>query len=632
MYLASVEIKNFRGVKDLKATFSDGLNVIVGRNNVGKTNLLTAIMHALGPAATRGESLWISRDDFHVPSRNAEPMGPISITLTFCDLSENQRSAFFEIVDFDLANPKNSIAHIHFQASWDNSKGRVRVERWGGKIPREGAQVSPDLLESLPVTFLPALRDAESALVPGNRSRLARLLADFARQRHQGSKDAIVSIFQQANEALLGDAMIKSTKNTLTESTMSIAGNDYSESGIVAAEANFERILRTLSIQMLDGPTADLYLNGLGYNNLLYIAVVLAHLKAVAPEDCPLLLVEEPEAHLHPQLTTLLGTHLANAGLQTIVTTHSPVLAASVLPRNISVFHKRYPGNDLVCQSLSNAGMDPKEERALARMLDVTRASLYFAKGVILVEGISEAMLLPELARRLEISLAECHISVVPIAGVAFETFLKLFQGKALAIPVAIVTDADPKVVKGETWNEDDITREGSGFPLCDRTEKLKELFNQNASVKVLHSEVTLEYDLAKASHDNGSVMVAAWADGFAGTPGTFTAERLGEVGNDLHERALCAWRGICRSSSTGSKAEFAQNLAYRLSQQTKAGNFESSFVVPKYIEEAIQYVVTHLSESKDQTGKDPADSTSEYSVDDPNESTPESEHEASGR
>jgi len=64
MFLSTVEIKNFRNLSHLRVEFSK-LNVIVGRNNTGKTNLLKAIRHAVGPGGSRGEALWLERDDFY---------------------------------------------------------------------------------------------------------------------------------------------------------------------------------------------------------------------------------------------------------------------------------------------------------------------------------------------------------------------------------------------------------------------------------------------------------------------------------------------------------------------------------------------------------------------------------------
>jgi putative ATP-dependent endonuclease of the OLD family len=315
---------------------------------------------------------------------------------------------------------------------------------------------------------------------------------------------------------------------------------------------------------------------GLGYNNLLYMAVVLEHLK----------------------LTVLLADFLATKTPgtntpQTIVTTHSPTLAASAPPNRVHVLYFDQTNLKSNCNSLAKAGMDEKEQGELQRMMDLTRATLYFAKAAILVEGISEAMLVPVLAKRLGHDLAKLHISVVPICGVAFETFKKLLAPAALGIPVSIITDADPAITKGDTWKQDVPEADGDGFKLCARTAKLLTVFADHETVKVRHSKLTLEYDLAEAADNNAVHMALAWEGCFDGAPGTFNTTEVIAAGNDRSARAMAAWRGICRAHHTGSKANFAQHLAAMLAEKDINNQWVVEFEVPTYIEESITHVVT---------------------------------------
>ncbi len=436
MYLATIEIENFRSLKKLKVELLPGLNVLVGRNNTGKTNLLQAIRHALGSSASRGDALWLERDDFYKESVDDNEERTISIILTFAGLSEPQRSYFFEIVNFDLTKIENSKAIVRFEASWSKGKRQATIKRTGG-LGTDQTEVPTNLLSSLPITFLPALRDAEASLAPGNRSRLARLLEDLAERLGGDVKTDIQKIYSDANEKLEETDLISDTTKSLQLTTEGLAGSDHSPSTIKTADIEFEKILRTLQVKMDGAPIEGLDANGLGYNNLLYMAVVLEHLKEPNLDESPLFLVEEPEAHLHPQLTLLLADFLANKTPgtktpQTIVTTHSPTLAANVPPNRVHVMFTDQTTRQSQCNSIAKAGMCPKEERALQRMMDVTRATLYFAKGVILVEGISEALLVPVLAKRDRYDLAKMHISVIPICGVAFEIFKKIFNSTVL--------------------------------------------------------------------------------------------------------------------------------------------------------------------------------------------------------
>lgn len=598
MYLSTVEIKNFRSIKKIEVDFQPGLNVVVGRNNTGKTNLLRAIRHALGPNASRGDALWLEHDDFYKASADDKKEHTIFITLTFAGLSESQRSQFYEIVDFDLTDLANSKAIIRFEASWPKGKRQASIKRTGGSITADPTEVPSKILDALPITFLPALRDAEAFLAPGVRSRLARLLQDLAQRKGGSVEDEIKEIYANANRNLKDHELIKNTKNSLQSTTKDIAGSDHFPSVITTAPANFDRILRSLQIEMDGAPIGALDANGLGYNNLLYIAVVLEHLKSPEPDENPLLLVEEPEAHLHPQLTMLLAEYLshntpAKKTPQTILTTHSPTLAAGVPPSCVYMMFTDTVKQEARCNSVAVAGMDDKELRELQRMVDITRATLYFSKASILVEGISESLLVPVLAKRLGYDLAKLHISVIPICGVAFKTFKKLLDPSVLGIPVAIVTDADPIITRaGTTWNEDIPEMVGIAFQVSDRTQGLLKEFDKHATVEVCHSKLTLEYDLADAGDNNAAIMAEVWESCFDGMPGTFNSKKVVVPGLTRSDKALATWRGICRADHSGSKAEFAHKLAAHLSEKDNAGNFKTAFDVPAYLIKAIKHVV----------------------------------------
>jgi putative ATP-dependent endonuclease of OLD family len=612
MYLAKIDVANFRSLREMTVDLHPGLNVLVGRNNTGKTNLLQAIRHAIGPSASRGEPLWLDREDFYRESARDTTERTISITLTFEGLSEPERAYFYEIVQFDLQNLANSRATVRFEASWPSGKRQPTIRRTTGPLTAEMPEIPTKLLGSIPVTFLPALRDAEAHLAPGHRSRLAVLLRDIAERKGGTTKDDIETIFTAANRGLESQPLIKDTVASLQSSTLELAGSDYSPSAIKAADVEFERILRTLQVQMDETPIGSLDANGLGYNNLLYTAVVLEHLKNPDPDDCPIFLIEEPEAHLHPQLTALLADYLSNntpgdKKPQTILTTHSPTLTARIQPKRIHVLFADPANRGIRCNSLKRAGMDDDEERQLQRMMDITRATLYFAKAAILVEGISEALLIPVLAKRLDYDLAQKHISVIPICGVAFGTFKKLLSGDALGIPVAIVTDSDPPVAGHPTWTEAMPNTIDDEFEKCARTKELLTEFKDHPTVTVRSSKLTLEYDLAEAGDQNAEVMADVWESCFKGTPGTFNRSLLGQAGTERKSRALAAWRGICRASHSGSKADFAQRLAGHLESRIEGKWKCPDFVVPEYLKLAIEDAVKGAELASKQPG-DPQD------------------------
>ena len=236
MHLAKIEVTNFRSLNNLTVDLLPGLNVLVGRNNTGKTNLLDAIRHAIGPAGARGDALWLSRDDFYTAStRDSKVAEAISIKLTFEGLADAHRAYFYEIVDFNIADLTKSKAILHFEATWPEGKRQATIERWGGGPSADRTPVAAQILESLSVTFLPALRDAEAALAPGVKSRLALLLKDMVKRRGGTTKTDIENIFVTANQGLEKQPLISDVKDSLQTTTKLIAGTDYVPSAIRAS-------------------------------------------------------------------------------------------------------------------------------------------------------------------------------------------------------------------------------------------------------------------------------------------------------------------------------------------------------------------------------------------------------------
>lgn len=597
MHLTRIHVEGFRNLSEVDVDLQPGLNVIVGPNNVGKSNLFDALRAALGPATSSdGTFVRVERDDYYRKTSDAAPAAPIRIDLTFGGLSRAQIAHFHELIEPNLDDITKTVATLHFEAEWDEQRSRSSFHRWGGSENRERGSLSAETLQALPITFLPALRDAKAALTPGYRNRLAHLFRDRVERANdpEHEKTEMVSIYKRANDDLLALQMVSEVKSALSKRVDSMAGADYTEPTIGAASPEFTRILRSLCVGLKEGPVDDVSGAGLGYSNLLYMGTVLTHLDAPVEDDLPLLVVEEPEAHLHPQLVQLLGRHLAEGSenVQTIVSTHSPALAASIDSRKIRPMYLDTEGQATV-GSLSNIGLSETEADELERMMDMTRAALLFARAAILVEGVSEALLIPALARTLGIDLSARHVSVIPVAGVAFGVFQKLLGPNGLQVPVAIITDADPPLITEDgdgnklRWTElQPETDETESPTLSKRTSKLLETFQAHHSVKVFNSKITLEYDLAAAAPANPPAMVKVWEEMFEGKPGTLNAELLREAGEAVEDQALVVWRGICLSSTSGSKAEFAHRLCRHL-----AGEGESAFAAPKYIVEALAFV-----------------------------------------
>jgi len=605
MHLARLVIKNFRKLKYAELSFQAGLNVLVGGNNVGKTAVVDALRALLAghdePYPRVGE------DDVHRPNKGT-PSGDIVFEYMFGGLSLDDEADFLAALVADGSGGFE--AHIKIRYSDADKAGRLRVKRWCGE--NEDVGLTADMMENLRGVYLPPLRDASQGLKPGRASQLARLLQLLA---DDAGIDGINKALQDLDGKLKAHLPIVSTHDAINIRHKSMLGPQLAQLLEVGLSASDFKSLKSRLSLMVD--SFEIEQNGLGFNNLVYMAVVLSELTK-NPDSCYRgLIVEEPEAHLHPQLQAVLLQYLQSIQVvdgekpvQLFVTSHSPNFASiadldslvclvdtgtsveTFLPRRV-VFQKG------------------KREK-LERYLDVTRAELFFARRVIFVEGAAELMMISALAKRIGCDLRQHGVSLISVEGLNFDSFLPLFGGSALKIPVAVLTDADPvppkavvpteagevavastslpaPAVEGAGWSEDEEEDDdsdpvypapGDTITISANASKMKGC--EDAYVKVFHGLKTFEYDLALDAA-NRSAMLEALAELHPRIAKALTVAVDAEVGDAAKARAL--FRGMFeRPKNNVQKGSFAQSLAHVISDDKVA------FTVPTYIQAAINH------------------------------------------
>jgi len=159
-------------------------------------------------------------------------------------------------------------------------------------------------------------------------------------------------------------------------------------------------------------------------------------------------LIEELEAHLHPQAQMQVIEKLqTEINKQLILTTHSPNLASKVKLENLIICNKgkAHP------MGSSYTKLESGDYYFLERFLDATKADLFFAKGILLVEGAAENILLPTMARVLGKNLTDYGVSIVNVGGVAFLRYANIFlreQNPQMEVKVSLITDVDVQPIE----------------------------------------------------------------------------------------------------------------------------------------------------------------------------------------
>ena len=587
MHISKVKIENFRNLKDFEISLNKGLNVILGQNNIGKTNCVSAIRMALNYFFDPIEPINLSKEDIYKNEKGEQDFSaPIKITLEFKDIDSIPLEAEFQNILSNDTSVSPRTGHLTFTWSWNEANQRY-TRGWHGGIGNY--PIDSDIFQSLPVTYLGALRDALRQVIPGKKNHLSELF-DLKAKNNPNNMAELLDNIKKYNETLCASTLINEVEKDLNKNLKKVCGEKAfkQEAFIETCEENFDQIIKNLKVN-LKGNVSDLSANGLGYNNLICISIIIAKLcMQLADEDnikVPLLIIEEPEAHLHPQLQSLLAQTLEgncseNKKVQTIVTSHSAVLAQNVAPESIHLMYK--VNSDIKCYSLSNLQNTFKYKKLswgkFKRFIDVTKATMFFAKGIILVEGITEAMLISKLAEDLNYNLKEHGISIIP-CGVEFNEVAELYVSEGMNIPVAIVTDSDPSIEKDSEGKVIGLKNQDK----CDRVKKLINNYGNQDQLKIFTSDVTLEYDLAEVNKEDLNPIVKAWKEVHP-VKGKKLEETI-STETDAEEKIKMIWLEVCKSSQN-SKCEFMEKLISLIEENNL------KIKCPLYIENAIKHVI----------------------------------------
>lgn len=656
MFLAELRIENFRlfgeNAQAFVLSLKAGLTALVGENDTGKTAVIDALRFVLG---TRDQEYFRVEDkDFHWPPGAIERRNQIRIRCKFDDLTIHDKGAFAEYLTYvERDGRQEAVLYVNWTAK-DTAGARssrkfVSVELRSGESG-DGPVLDTEVRNLLRSTYLRPLRDAERAMSSGRGSRLSQILQhtkeikeigdDYDPQTNPTPDPASLSVLGVGDyaSALLGTRQgIKSTRERLNKTylkPLSFSSDTLTSYISVSLggekDSRLRQLLEKLELELKDENTDAPANRGLGSNNLLFMACELLLLGS-EEDGFPLLLVEEPEAHLHPQRQLRLMQFLQDqAGtkrrdgqqIQIIVTTHSPNLASAIKLDNVVMIQegKAFP---LIA---GTTGLEKSDYRFLERFLDVTKANLLFARGVVIVEGDGENILIPTLARLIGRDFAEHGVSIVNVGHTGLRRFARIFQRKdqgkdgVINVPVACITDMDVmpdcapviigKIKEGDRlpdkakrgWRaKSDFTEE----QIAAHREKIRQRASGQKVESFVSDEWTLEYDLAYfgLAEDVWIAAHLAKADDriSAGTRAKSVVEKVAKrrfkkmtAQNPQKEQLASNIYALFTTGTKASKAIAAQYLAERLEQRVKNGELTPETLkgrLPPYLVTAIEYV-----------------------------------------
>jgi putative ATP-dependent endonuclease of OLD family len=630
MHISTLKIKNFRNFTNAEMTFNKGVNTVLGENGSGKTNALFALRLLLDDSLPRNITK-LKESDF---CRSIEWRGHwIIISINFDELSADEGcqtlkhntghmddsdtgtlSYFFRPclrVRQDLHSANNNSDQIEtiikkitihdYEAIFtgrseinfindDNYKELVGdFDKGVFPDPNEkdlksyGIRISP-LHEEVSFTFVKALRDVVSDLKNYRNSPLLHILKNLESDISDEDKEHITGIVDTLNTDISELDEIKQISKGIQNTLHNTVGHTFSP--IIDIESSLPsemgKLLQKLSLTVgdsnIDGFSGDVSELSLGGANLIYLALKLLEYEKKQESDkaAQFLVIEEPEAHIHNHIQKTLFENHSTDKTQVFLSTHSTHIssAADISEMNILGIS----GKTVDVYQPSN-GLSTIECSRIERYLNATRSTLLFAKGVILVEGDAELIIIPALVKFVfGVSLDELGVSLISMDCAFFEHLSKLFNEDRIRKNCSIITDSDTSIVDlpddQNTDTEYQKNCRNSQKSGQERKEKLDKFIHGNKYISAFYANHTLEADFIQA--DNSIEAIETLTNIYLQKSSiTKSREKLSSTDKSVPEQE------ILRLANKAGKGWFSLLLCEALSSET---------YIPQYIIEAVAF------------------------------------------
>ncbi|MBU8568044.1 AAA family ATPase [Virgibacillus pantothenticus] len=577
MYLSNLQIRNFRNYESEYFEFTRETNTIIGENDAGKTNALTALRILLDDSYYYSNKT-LKESDFFSEIDGGWRGEWIIIAATFEGITEEElNNEVFASLSVNSANkiddventnalrglisntsvekgsinlyirPNKNIRKQLFNAKddtilFDEIRSSIRLtdyeffytsksnldfshddnycqlmgdlNSYEATDPDEddeallGAKIDmADVFKHISVVYIDALRDVLREMKK-HRNPVKRIVETIESKISVENIDTLKLIIQNLNTTITNVPEIKNIGEDLNRQLNGILGSVYSPTLLLSSTLSDDMSSLAKFLSMRPEEDIDLDLLGLGHLNMIYLALKIVEFEACRSRELlNIMLIEEPEAHIHHhiQKTLFEGLSLEKTYTQILMTTHSVHLAEASEISKMSIL-KSFNNSTIVMQPSKNLNIFAEQRlekknlnliKAVERYLDVKRNGLLFSKGVVLVEGDAEEILIPEIIKKVfGVNLDELGIGLINVGSTAFEYVASLFHDDRIKRNCAIVTDLDKQVIP-ETDSLYKKTAEDNGLK---RKEKLTRLFDDNKWIKTFYADTTFELEFLESN------------------------------------------------------------------------------------------------------------------------------------
>ena len=664
MYISQLKIKNFRIFQDNKLNFNERLNVIIGPNNCGKTTIISALeilfdstsskklnindfnknidledLKSHSPEITISATITQSHNQSEITDEvipiatwltKIEPPFEAKLTYRFF-LPENNEDEYKKLIsEFDINN------YDDYWAFLENYFIKKYIYKLYVGHEYLNNTADRDDLTKFSFQFLSAIRDVEKDLTSGKKLLLKEILEFFTDYNLINSENRKTEIRKNEKKfAKKSDELYKELYKRMEDGKKEIlkyientgASFDNITPDFIGKFTEKEAYEHMLLITEDKNVKLPIKLNGLGYNNLLYISLILAKIQKDSSHEkygentklYSILAIEEPESHLHPNMQykflKFLKDNQENEVNQIFITSHSPNITAAVDLENLIILDKH--DANITTYYPADSFKDNKLKRYVERFLDVTKSDIFFAKKLIFVEGLAEQILIPEFAKLMEKNLSDYHISIINLNGRYFKPFIELFNpNTGINKDILCITDKDCKKKSNGRWKICYIyeidENDDKNYSLCsnDTVNDYKNKY-ENINIKTQEYGNTFEYELMFSNPEYVNLIIDPMhnKDNIKGMIRKFIEnnEEYNEIFNlvQSEKRQKLFEDNILNNMSLNnrdksrhmistmfiesikSKGEYSQNLADIILDFDK-----TEFNIPHYIEEGLKWIM----------------------------------------